>query len=52
MRKDCPNTPHQLFAKVFNNQTNPDDLLKDTRLETSSVQIHMMKTDNGWQLAQ
>lgn len=52
MRNDCPNTPHQLFAKVFTNQTNPDDLVNDTQLEASSVQIRMIKTDNGWQLAQ
>ncbi|MFP6557791.1 hypothetical protein WJ542_05560 [Paraburkholderia sp. B3] len=57
LEKDCPNTPHQVFDQLFSsrNGSKPleiDDFTDDVTMTADSFEIRMIKTDNGWQIAQ
>jgi len=56
-RQDCPNMPRRLIEKIYNSNIDPSNRTLDDYAKTYSVQVtqsevHLIKTDTGWQLAQ
>lgn len=53
LEQACPNTPEGFIrTTIYDNNVQVEDLGNDLKREVGSVEIHMIKTDNGWQLAQ
>lgn len=49
----CPNASRTFIAHaLYSALSSPNDFDHDVEVQITNAQIHMIKTDNGWQLAQ
>lgn len=56
-RQDCPNMPRGFLEKIYDSNINVatrtlDDYAKSYSVEATQVRLPLIRTDNGWQLAQ
>lgn len=53
MEQACPNASQRFVAHaLYSILSSPGDFDHDVEVQVTNAQIHMIKTDNGWQLAQ
>ncbi|WP_143331016.1 hypothetical protein [Burkholderia aenigmatica] len=53
LHNECPNTPNSFFSSIVaDNSYKVEDFAADIKREASNIEIHMVKSDNGWQLSQ